>query len=169
MLIKPKHPRDYMGKFNIRWAPNAFISILRQDLNQTVEPAEWTLDYLLKSRNPRCSRWSAIWWLLTEGEPVPDWVWRDAAWILFKGDKTLVNPVPTYAFLDFIESRLELARFERLQTSPRVPFISQTTLGHEISLISACIIGANQGETEIRWGMGKYGLEELSVNVLFPK
>ncbi|MHB1651829.1 MAG: hypothetical protein ACYCVD_05025 [Desulfitobacteriaceae bacterium] len=164
------HPRDYMSKFNIYWEPQTFLSILRQDLGQVnpaIDPAEWTLGKLLVS-NPRCARWSAIWWLLTENQPVPEWVWRDAAWVLFKGDGVLANPVPVYAFLDFIESGLEPDRLERLRTTPRIPSMSQTTLGHEISLISACIFGADRGKTEIRWGAGKYKLEEMIKHVLVP-
>lgn len=87
MLIKPAHPRDYMSKFNIRWESGAFLSIIRQDLNYVnpdIEPMGWTLEKLISS-NPRCARWSAIWWLLTENHPVPGWVWQDAAWVLFKG------------------------------------------------------------------------------------
>ncbi len=165
MFNKPQHPRDYMGKFNIRWEPQSFLSVIRQDLfqvNPDVNPADWILQSLLGS-NPRCARWSAIWWLLTEYQPVPEWVWQDAAWVLFKGDGVLVNPVPIYAFLDFLESVLEQDRLERLKRMPRIPSISQTTLGHEISLISACILGAVQGKTEIRWGMGKYNLKEMMM------
>ncbi|KLU61795.1 hypothetical protein CEB3_c19740 [Peptococcaceae bacterium CEB3] len=171
MLAKPSHPRNYLSKFNIQWERVVFLDIIRQDLGQVnpdVNPGEWSLKKLMMS-NPRCARWSAIWWLLTDFEPVPEWVRRDAAWVLFKGDGALSNPVPIYAFLDFMELGLEEFRLERLGVTPRVPSISQTTLAHELSLISACISNAAQGKTEMRWGVGKYDLRGMVGNVLLTK
>lgn len=163
MLVKPAHPRNYMSKFNVRWESESFLSVIRQDLNYVdpdVKATEWTLNKLIAS-SPRSARWTAIWWLLTENCPVPNWVWQDAAWILFKGDKVLANPVSIYAFFDFVESRLEPDRSNKLSITPRIPSISQTTLAHEISLISAAIIGADQGKPVIQWGAGKYELREM--------
>jgi len=48
--------------------------------------------------------------------------------VLFKGDGVLVNPVPIYAFLDFVESVLEQDQLERLKRMPRIPSISQDSL-----------------------------------------
>lgn len=165
------HPRDYMGKFEIRWEPQAFLSIIRQDLahiDPKIDSVDWTLSKLLHSE-PRCARWSGIWWLLTQYQPIPNWVWQDAAWILFKSDTGLANPVPTYALLDFIESGLEPSRLERLKRTPRIPHIGQTTLAHEISLLSACIQGAAERKTKILWGMGKYDLKEMIKDAVLSK